>query len=76
MPKILTLSAYRRARTSGFGLSAAISMYPVRHERAGALGRRGRALRDFGVNLMTLPPGSLVQPAPLAQRRGRVRLSA
>jgi uncharacterized cupin superfamily protein len=39
------------------------------------LGQAG-GLRDFGVNLMTLPPGRLVEPAPLAQPRGRVRLSA
>ena len=31
-------------------------------------------LTQFGVNLLRLPPGRLVEPAPLAHRRGRVRL--
>ena len=44
-----------RPRAKGFRLSLTIRC-TLCCEYAGALGRRG-GLRDFGVNLMTLPPG-------------------
>jgi uncharacterized cupin superfamily protein len=46
----------RRARTQGFGLSAPFDV-PCAARARRRLGEAGE-LRDFGVNLMTLPPGS------------------